>query len=232
MNVELIKTFHLEVAQRNAAGSPRAARLHGHSLRVDVVCAGKCEPLHDWLVDYADISKAFEPAFADLDHRLVNEVLEQEAVTINDVAAYILKRMAKPLPALKAVHVSIVGDDGFHPARLGGNDALDLPERLAFTFEAAHFLPNLPKNHKCRRMHGHSFRVEAAAKSLPHLEEALAKVYKELDHRCLNEIPGLENATSERVAKWIWDRAAAELEGLRAVSVAETCTARCIYRGE
>lgn len=232
MKVELVKTFHIEVAQRNAGGTKRAARLHGHSLRVDVVCKGACEPLHDWLIDYADISKAFEPAFADLDHRLVNEVLQADTVTINDIAGYILKRMKKPLPTLKAVHVSIVGDDGFSPIRVGRNDTLDLPDRLAFTFEAAHFLPNLPKEHKCRRMHGHSFRVEAAAKSLPRLEEALEDVHKILDHQCLNEIKGLENATSENVALWIWNRLAGDVDQLKAVAVAETCTARCIYRGE
>jgi 6-pyruvoyltetrahydropterin/6-carboxytetrahydropterin synthase len=232
MNVELVKTFHLEVAQKNAGGTARTARLHGHSLRVDVVCKGACEPLHDWLVDYGEISKAFEPVFADLDHRLVNDVLKADAVSVEDVAEYIVKRMGKSVPSLASVHVTIVGEDDFAPSRVSRHEALDLPERLAFTFEAAHFLPNLPKEHKCKRMHGHSFRVEAAAKSMPRLEEALEMIYKALDHRCLNEIKGLENATSEMVAKWIWDKLSAEVEQLKVVTVAETCTARCIYRGK
>jgi 6-pyruvoyltetrahydropterin/6-carboxytetrahydropterin synthase len=114
--------------------------------------------------------------------------------------------------------------------------------RKSFQFEAAHLLPRLPKSHKCRRLHGHSFKVEitVAGECDPKLgwlmdyadiAEAFEPIWEKLDHRYLNEIPGLENPTSENIAAWIWERLKPRLPLLTEVVVAETCTARCVYRG-
>ena len=111
-----------------------------------------------------------------------------------------------------------------------------------FTFEAAHRLPNVPPGHKCARLHGHSFRVEvhvAGAVREPEgwvmdfgdLKTAWQPLDEALDHRYLNDIPGLENPTSEHLARWIWQRLAPTLPGLAAVVVKETCTTGCTYRG-
>jgi 6-pyruvoyltetrahydropterin/6-carboxytetrahydropterin synthase len=115
--------------------------------------------------------------------------------------------------------------------------------RKTFQFEAAHLLPNLPKSHKCRRLHGHSFKVEIAISGKCHpklgwvmdyaeLGKAFTPIWKQLDHFYLNEIPGLQNPTSENVAVWIWKKLKPRLSLLTEVVVAETCTARCVYRGE
>jgi 6-pyruvoyltetrahydropterin/6-carboxytetrahydropterin synthase len=48
----------------------------------------------------------------------------------------------------------------------------------------------------------------------------------------LNEVPGLENPTSEMIAKWVWDRLSPALPGLALVTVHETCTSRCEYRAK
>ncbi len=113
-----------------------------------------------------------------------------------------------------------------------------------FSFEAAHRLPRLPATHKCHRLHGHSFRVEVAVAGVvdPHLgwlldyaemTEAFEPLRRDLDHARLNDVPGLENATSEHLARYIWDRLAPRLPGLLAsVTVHETCAARCVYRGD
>lgn len=111
-----------------------------------------------------------------------------------------------------------------------------------FTFEAAHRLPHLPADHKCFRLHGHSYRCEVAVTGDvdPHLgwvvdfaaiKAACAPVREQLDHRYLNEIPGLENPTSEIIARWIWEQLAPVLPGLSRVTIHETCTARCDYSG-
>ena len=115
--------------------------------------------------------------------------------------------------------------------------------RKTFQFEAAHLLPRLPKSHKCRRLHGHSFKVDivVAGECDPKLgwlmdyaeiSRRFRPIWEKLDHRYLNEIPGLENPSSEEIAVWIWNKLKAKLPLLTEVVVAETCTARAVYRGE
>lgn len=114
--------------------------------------------------------------------------------------------------------------------------------RKSFQFEAAHLLPHLPQGHKCRRLHGHSFTAEIVVSGecdpklgwlmdYADLSAAFRPLWEQLDHQYLNEIPGLENPTSEVLAIWIWDRLRSTLPLLHEVVVAETCTARCVYRG-
>ncbi len=112
-----------------------------------------------------------------------------------------------------------------------------------FTFEAAHRLPNVPPGHKCARLHGHSFRIELHVQGpedsslgwvmdFGDIKAAFQPLLDKLDHYYLNEIEGLENPTSERLAQWIWQRLIPRLPILSQVVVRETCTTGCIYRGE
>lgn len=111
-----------------------------------------------------------------------------------------------------------------------------------FTFEAAHRLPHVPEGHKCARLHGHSFGVELRVSGpldptlgwvmdFAEIKAAFTPLLEQLDHHYLNEIPGLENPTSEVLAVWIWDRLRPVLPQLSAVVVRETCTSGCEYRG-
>lgn len=112
-----------------------------------------------------------------------------------------------------------------------------------FSFEAAHRLPNVPDGHKCARLHGHSFQVRLTVDGpvdahtgwvmdFADIKEAFRPLHDRLDHRYLNELTGLENPTSENVARWIWHELRRALPALAEVEVRETCTAGCIYRGE
>ena len=120
---------------------------------------------------------------------------------------------------------------------------LNMELRKTFQFEAAHLLPHLPETHKCRRLHGHSFRVEVAVTGdldpelgwvmdYADIAAAFKPIWARIDHYYLNEVPGLENPTSETIAVWIWDQLKPKLPLLTEVVVAETCTACCAYRGE
>jgi len=111
-----------------------------------------------------------------------------------------------------------------------------------FTFEAAHRLPHVPEGHKCARLHGHSFRVRLTVggdldprlgwvMDFSDIKSAFKPLLERLDHHYLNEIEGLDNPTSERIAVWIWDRLLPLLPGLKSVEVQETCTAGCRYEG-
>ena len=112
----------------------------------------------------------------------------------------------------------------------------------AFSIEAAHRLPNLPENHKCYRLHGHSFKVEVHVKGevdqktgwimdFADISAAFKPLFERLDHHYLNEIEGLENPTSENLARWIWRQLKPALPLLSSVVVRETCTAGCVYKG-
>jgi len=112
-----------------------------------------------------------------------------------------------------------------------------------FSIEAAHRLPRLPGSHKCSRLHGHSFRIEihiSGAIAEPEgwvqdfgdVSQVFKPLFDALDHRYLNEIEGLENPTSENLARWIWVRLKPTLPQLSKIVIHETCTAGCIYRGD
>ena len=112
-----------------------------------------------------------------------------------------------------------------------------------FTFEAAHRLPNVPDGHKCGRLHGHSFKAtiyisgEVGSESgwiidFADIKEAYKPIRDQLDHYYLNEIEGLENPTSEIIARWMWRQLRPALPNLSKIVINETCTSGCIYHGE
>jgi 6-pyruvoyltetrahydropterin/6-carboxytetrahydropterin synthase len=111
-----------------------------------------------------------------------------------------------------------------------------------FTFEAAHRLPNVPKGHKCARLHGHSFRIDVVCEGeinpetgwlidFADIKRAVNPLIEQVDHHYLNEIKGLENPTAENIARWFWERLKPELLPLSRIIVAETCNGRCEYAG-
>ena len=112
-----------------------------------------------------------------------------------------------------------------------------------FSFEAAHKLPNVPAGHKCGRLHGHSFYVKIYVAGdvdpltgwimdFSDIKTVFKPIYDQLDHYYLNDIHGLENPTSENIAKWIWNRLKPELPILSKIEIRETCTSGCLYQGE
>lgn len=111
-----------------------------------------------------------------------------------------------------------------------------------FQFEAAHRLPGVPEGHPCGRLHGHSFKVRITVEGpvdpttgyvidFADIHAAFDPWLAQMDHHYLNEIPGLENPTSENIARWIWEKISPQLPILSAVEVRETCDAGSVYRG-
>jgi 6-pyruvoyltetrahydropterin/6-carboxytetrahydropterin synthase len=112
-----------------------------------------------------------------------------------------------------------------------------------FTFEAAHRLPNVPEGHKCARLHGHSYSVEVHITGEPDEElgwimdfsditAVVEPIIEQLDHYYLNEIDGLDNPTSENIARWLWTRISVVLPALSQLVISETCTSGCVYTGD
>lgn len=111
-----------------------------------------------------------------------------------------------------------------------------------FTVEAAHRLPLVPAGHKCARLHGHSFRIEVHVggpvdpatgwvMDFADLKQAFAPTFERLDHHYLNDIEGLENPTSENLARWVWEQVKPVVPGLTRIVIHETCTSGCSYSG-
>lgn len=111
-----------------------------------------------------------------------------------------------------------------------------------FAFEAAQQLPAFPEGHKCRRLHGHSFEVGVAVTGEvdpstgilydhARISRAVEPLLALLDHRLLNEVPGLENPTIESMARWFWERLEPLLPGLSRITIGETRRVRCHYHG-
>lgn len=112
-----------------------------------------------------------------------------------------------------------------------------------FSFEAAHLLPNVAAEHKCARLHGHSFKVEVHVSGnvdpvlgwvtdFSDIKETVKPVIAQLDHYYLNEIEGLENPTSENIARWLWKNLKPVLPELSKLVIKETCTSGCVYTGD
>ena len=111
-----------------------------------------------------------------------------------------------------------------------------------FSFDAAHYLPKVPAGHKCGNMHGHTYTVEIRLRGevdpvagwvcdFGDIKEAFRPLEAELDHKVLNDIPGLDNPTSELLAQWLWECLIDVLPGLYSVGVSETANSGVVYRG-
>lgn len=109
-----------------------------------------------------------------------------------------------------------------------------------FQIESARFLPHLPPEHPCSRMHGHSFKIILTLKGAldpkvgwvidyNEIQAKMKPLLSQIDHRVLNEVEGLENPTSELLAKWIYDNSVANLPQLVRVTVLETPFTECSY---
>lgn len=111
-----------------------------------------------------------------------------------------------------------------------------------FTFDAAHHLTNIPDSHRCRNLHGHTFRVVIClegyvgadtgwVRDYGEIKEICKPIINTLDHSYLNQIEGLENPTSEHIAIWLWNRIKPGLPELSMIEVKETPGTGCRYRG-
>ncbi|MBW2523502.1 MAG: 6-carboxytetrahydropterin synthase QueD [Deltaproteobacteria bacterium] len=112
-----------------------------------------------------------------------------------------------------------------------------------FRFESAHRLLNVPEDHKCARLHGHSYRVEVVVRGpvdeqsgwlvdYQALVDAWQPLHELLDHRYLNDVEGLGNPTSENLARFIWTELQPALPELYRITIQETCEARCTFYGK
>lgn len=199
----------------------RSRRLHGHSFLAAVRSR-----------DGSALGERLRAAVALLDYACLNELIA--VPTDENVARWIRERLGDAAPdtvSVQSTRHQGVDIDGLNRAHLWRR----------FRFEAAHRLPCVAPGHPCGRMHGHGFEVilhvnqDLAAADMgidfDRLGELWQPLHDLLHHACLNDIAGLENPTSEMLARWIWQRLVGALPELSWVTVYETVTAGCHYDG-
>ena len=112
-----------------------------------------------------------------------------------------------------------------------------------FTFDSAHSLPNVPEGHKCKAIHGHTYKLTVFVEGdldekqgwvmeFSELKDVVKPLVEQLDHKYLNDIEGLENPTCEIIAKWLWDRIKPDVPQLQKIHLDETPTSGAIYEGD
>ena len=210
----------------------RSSRLHGHSFTARIRAAVP----DDWAPfpggEVVTLTDQLRSCVAPLDYSFLNERIA--IPTDENIARWVRSQMA--VPGIESVGVQSITEQG---ADLDHADRAHIWRR--FRFEAAHQLPNVPAGHQCGRMHGHGFEVilhvnqDVDGKNMgvdfDRLGECWEPIQQQLHHACLNDIPGLENPTSEMLAGWIWERLKRQLPSLSWVTTYETHTSGCHYDG-
>lgn len=112
-----------------------------------------------------------------------------------------------------------------------------------FSFDSAHFLPYVPDGHKCKNMHGHTYKIRVFIKGTPdpklgwimdfkELKDKVNPLIDQMDHKLINDIEGLENPTAENITIWFWHHLKPLLSNLSRIELYETPTTGVIYSGE
>ena len=229
--MQLAKTFSFEAAHRHSGEEGPGGELHGHTFQVNAVVRGPVVPRAEWLTDFAEIRSALEPVIALVDHRYLNDIEGLETGSPEEISEWIASRVRKVLSYDIEIVVECREVTAPETERVPAVKSLSLPERVALKFEASHSLPQTPEGHKCRTLHGHSYRLEAASPDLDRTESALVRIFHRVDHRNLNEIEGLENPTAEVMCRVFWEWLQEEGIEPSCVVVCETCESSCIYFG-
>lgn len=237
------------------------ARVHGHGFLVSVHADANLLGSHSEAPTAAAPTAAWPPYrggevpallselqhFArQLDYQRLNDVVP------NPTDIHVAKWFGRQLsvPHLSAIALQstpeqgvLVGVGADSDAGADSQPAARLLVWRRYRFQAAHQLPNVAPGHKCGRMHGHGFEVVLYAVSgddlgnddavnYSTLDAAWSQVAGQLSFQCLNEIPGLENPTSELLSSWLWQRLKSVVPTLSAVTVYETASCGATFDGE
>jgi 6-pyruvoyltetrahydropterin/6-carboxytetrahydropterin synthase len=229
MNERVLYTARADFeSARRLDAPPRHGAMHGHSFVATVCVPAPATGARPWAPypgsEVDTLRERLRESVAPLDYQLLNDHLA--VPSDENLTRSIGARLS--LDAIERVGVSSTRSQGVDI----GPDGVACVWRR-YQFEAAHRLPRVAPGHKCGRMHGHGFAVvlHAQATDAAALDAAWAPLQQQLHHACLNDIPGLENPTSELIASWIWGRLQPAMADLRWVTVFETATCGAHFDG-
>ncbi len=219
----------------DAPGGARLRGLHGHGFQARVRlrwAPGQtgAAPVPFRGAELDSLRERLQQAVAPLDYQLLNDHLALPSDA--NLARWIRARLGAAGPS--QIGIQSTRRQGVD---LDACDCAHLWRR--YQFESAHRLPRVAPGHKCGRMHGHGFAVIVHAGTTPGrepvdvslLDAIWEPLQQQLHQACLNDIAGLENPTSENIARWIWMRIRPSLDSLRWVTVYETATCGAHFDG-
>jgi len=210
----------------------RCRRMHGHGFTATAYAAAPA----DWAAfpggEVAALKQRIDHCAGLLTYGVLNEQLAQP--TDENLARWIRQRLG--VPGVDRVAVQSTPNQG---VEVDAQDHAHVWRR--YRFHAAHQLPRVPTGHKCGRLHGHGFEVilhanqDLAGADLSidydYLDELWAPIAAQVNYRCLNDVPGLENPTSEMISSWLWKKLKPVLPALSWVTVYETASCGATFDG-
>ena len=212
--------------------SHRCRGIHGHSFQASVFAVLR----EEWAPfpggEVSELRQRMEQALEPLNYVDLNTVIQHP--TDENIARWIRARLA--VPGIDRIAVQSTKNQGVDLDRDGMAHVWRRHQ-----FQAAHRLPNVPPGHKCGRMHGHGFEIivhanqdlgsRALSIDYDHLDEIWAPLQESLNYRCLNEIAGLANPTSEIISSWLWERLKQQLPEMSWITVFETASCGANFDG-
>ena len=120
------------------------------------------------------------------------------------------------------------------------NDIFEITKQ--FTFEAAHYFPNMPEGHIYKKIHGHSFVVEVTffgkknkenqwVTDFEELSKSLNEVKKKLDHKCINDIKEIGVPSLENISSWIAKQLQKKYSNVLSIKLSRpSCGEYCLYK--
>jgi 6-pyruvoyltetrahydropterin/6-carboxytetrahydropterin synthase len=214
----------------------RCRALHGHGFQATVYA----ELPAGWAPfpggEVEALEQRLQQAVAPLNYSHLNPIVDTP--TDENLARWVREALGQPaaVPGIHRVAIQSTAHQGVDLDRHGHAHVW-----RRFRFQAAHQLPRVPLGHKCGRMHGHGFEAivhanaELGARPLSvdydHIDALWAPLHMQLNYRCLNEIEGLDNPTSEMISAWIWARLKPVLPELSWVTVFETASCGANFDG-
>ncbi|MBU6468878.1 MAG: 6-carboxytetrahydropterin synthase [Betaproteobacteria bacterium] len=201
-----------EAARKTTLDKGQAQRLHGHSFRVDYASQIDLLPQLTVLCDRLNLS-------------YLNELIDNpdNGAVLSWFQSQLVSNQVKRIqlwagPQSGVTYLAQKGVQTWFRSR----------------FEAAHYLPHVPKKHKCGRLHGHGFEVliHSPIATSEQVKQVWREIHAHLHHQLLNDIEGLSNPTSEMLAHWIWHYFAKLGLTVAEVTVFETRSTGSVYNGQ
>jgi len=227
-HAHLWRRFRFEAAHQlpNVPPDHKCGRMHGHGFEVILHADQDLEGAHMG-IDFDQLGEIWAPMQQRLHHACLNDLPGLANPTSELISAWLWERIKPTLPALSWISV-------YETARAGCHyDGRSFRIWTEMRFESALRLVRAPDGSSRRCLHGHSYllrlylsapldRVMGWVLDYGDVKQRFQPVYRQLDHRLLNELPHLEDTDLASLAHWLREESAARIPSLDRIDLQAT----------